>query len=83
MIAAWPYWERLRRMRRVRRAIMGANAGVVGILAAALWDPVITHGIGSVTAGLMAAAGFGALLTGRVPPWALVAASAGLGALLL
>jgi len=83
VIAAWPYWERLRTMRRVRRAIMGANAGVVGILAAALWHPVVTHGIGSVTAGIMAVAGFAALLTGRVPPWALVSASAGLGALLL
>ena len=83
VIAAWPYWERLRTMPRVRRAIMGANAGVVGILAAALWDPVIAHGIGSVTAGVMTVAGFVALLTGRMPPWALVAASAGLGALLL
>ena len=83
IIAAWPYWERLRTMRRVRRAIMGANAGVVGILAGALWDPVISHGIGSVTAGVMAVVGFAALLTGRVPPWALVAASAALGAVLL
>ena len=83
VVATMPFWERLRTMRRVRRAIMGANAGVVGILAAALWDPVITHGITSVPAALLAAAGFGALLTRRVPPWALVAASAGLGAVLL
>lgn len=83
VVAAMPYWERLRSMRHVRRAIMGANAGVVGILAAALWDPVITHGVGSVTAGVLAVVGFLALLTKRVPPWALVLACAGLGALLL
>lgn len=83
VVAAMPYWERLRSMRRVRRAIMGANAGVVGILAGALWDPVITHGIGSVTAGVLAVVGLLALQTKRVPPWALVLASAGLGTLLL
>ncbi|NLF04848.1 MAG: chromate transporter, partial [Actinomycetales bacterium] len=74
---------RVRSMHRVRRAIMGANAGVVGLLAAALWDPVIAHGVTSLASGLVAAAGFAALLTRRVPPWAVVVGSAALGAALL
>ena len=83
VVATLPFLARVRAMRRVRRAIMGANAGVVGLLAAALWDPVIAHGVTSLAAGLVAAAGFAALLTRRVPPWAVVVGSAALGALLL
>lgn len=83
VVATLPFLARVRSMHRVRRAIMGANAGVVGLLAAALWDPVIAHGVTSLAAGLVAAAGFAALLTRRLPPWAVVLGSAALGAALL
>ena len=83
VLATMPFWARLRSLRGMRRAIMGANAGVVGLLAAALWDPVITHGVTSWGSGVLAAVAFAALLTRRVPPWAVVVGCALLGALLL
>lgn len=83
VVATLPFWERLRTMRGMRQAILGANAGVVGLLAAALWDPVVRHGVTSLAAGALALAGFVALLTRRVPPWAVVGGCAAAGALLL
>jgi len=35
-----PLWERVRRAPRLRAALMGTNAAVVGLLLAALYDPV-------------------------------------------
>jgi chromate transporter len=57
-------------------ALAGVNATVVGILAAALVNPVGTGGLTSIPAAVVAAAGSAALLSGRVPPIAVVAGSA-------
>ncbi len=76
VIAALPFWDGLRVRPDVRRALGGTNAAVVGILAAALYTPVWT---GSVTGPLdvaIAATGLAMLLTGRVPPVAVVAFAA-------
>lgn len=43
--AALPAWSRISANASARRAIAGLNAAVVGLLAAALYDPVITSGI--------------------------------------
>ena len=51
------------------------NAAVVGILAAALIDPVGRSGVSGPVDLAVAAAGFGALMTGRVPPLVVVAGS--------
>ncbi|MBW8314092.1 MAG: chromate efflux transporter, partial [Hydrogenophaga sp.] len=51
---ALPFWESLRAQPRVRAALMGINAAVVGLLLAALWNPVITSGIRGVGDGLLA-----------------------------
>ncbi|WP_261624146.1 chromate efflux transporter [Nesterenkonia marinintestina] len=78
---ALPFWERLRTSLRARRALDGLNAGVVGILTAALITPVFTAGVletGWIAAGI-AAAGFLALQFGKVPAWAVVLAAAGIG----
>ncbi|MBL4719975.1 MAG: chromate efflux transporter, partial [Alphaproteobacteria bacterium] len=40
VIGAAPFWESLRRLGAVRNALMGVNAAVVGLLLAALYDPV-------------------------------------------
>ena len=42
---ALPFWESLRRLPGVRNMIAGVNASVVGILLAALYDPVWTSAI--------------------------------------
>jgi chromate transporter len=54
----------------------GVNAAVVGILAGALVNPVATGGITSPAAAVVAVAGTGLLLAGRVPPLVVVAGSA-------
>ena len=46
-VGALPYWEALRRRTSIRRALQGINASVVGILLAALYDPVWTSSMRS------------------------------------
>jgi chromate transporter len=40
VIGALPFWDSLRRVHSVRNALLGVNAVVVGLLLAALYDPV-------------------------------------------
>jgi chromate transporter len=75
IVGALPFWDALRTAPRVRRALMGVNAAVVGILAAALYDPVFTAGITSTRALAVAAAAFLALQLWKAPPWAVVVAA--------
>jgi chromate transporter len=75
VVGALPYWHALRVFPDARAALAGVNAAVVGILAAAFVDPVARGGIGGPADACVAAAGFAALLTGRVPPLAVVAGS--------
>ena len=58
----------------------GTNAAVVGILLAALYTPVWTGAVTGPIDVAVAAVGLGLLLTGRVPPIAVVALSSGRGA---
>lgn len=77
-----PFQDRLRHHAATRRAMMGANAAVVGILAAALVDPVwssTVHGLRD--AGLVLGA-FILLTLVRVPPWIVVILAALAGLLL-
>ena len=64
-----------------RSALVGVNAAVVGLLAAALVTPVITTTIVTPLDAAVAAVGAVALVVGRVPPWAVVAAAAAIGQL--
>ena len=81
---ALPFWDALRRRDGARRALAGINAAVVGVLAAALYDPVWTSAIHSRTDFALALAAFGLLVVARwSPPWVVLlaaAAGAGLGA---
>lgn len=83
IVGALPFWERLRRAPRARRAFTGVNAGVVGLLAAALYDPVFTQGVlaagDSLVALALAVAAFVALVKWSAPPWAVVIAAGLLG----
>ncbi|HWL02997.1 MAG TPA: chromate efflux transporter [Microbacteriaceae bacterium] len=83
VVGALPFWTRLRGNRLARRALMGVNAAVVGILAAALYDPVFTEGVTSVRAFCVAAAAFIALLAWKAPPWAVVIGAGVIGWLVL
>jgi len=83
VVGALPFWERLRRAPGARRAMAGVNAGVVGLLAAALYDPVLTHGVLGAREPLLALgvalAAFVALARRAAPPWAVVLAAGLLG----
>ena len=83
LVGTLPFWQQLRHADLARRALMGVNAGVVGILAAALYNPVFTEGISSVTALGLAVAAFIALTQWAVPPWAVVLGAGALGFVLL
>jgi chromate transporter len=71
-----PFWDALRRVPAVRSALTGVNAAVVGLLVAALYDPVWTSGIlGRADFGLGLAA-FALLVFWKLPPWLVVLMSA-------
>lgn len=79
VIAALPFWERLHRAPSVRRALLGVNAAVVGILAAALYDPVFTQGVTSPATLALAVAVFIAQVKWKLPAWAAVIAAGLIG----
>jgi chromate transporter len=78
-----PFWDRLRVHPAAQSALKGANAVVVGILLAALYEPVWTAAISDakdVMVMLLAAA---ILFVWKRPAWVAVLASAATGWLLL
>jgi chromate transporter len=75
ILGALPFWDRLRSAPLAQRALAGVNAAVVGLLAAALYDPVFTEGVTSPLAMAITAACFVALAAWRVPAWAVVIAA--------
>ena len=68
VVGALPFWEPLRQRASVQRAVAGVNAAVVGVLAAALYDPVWTSAIHSRSDFAVALGAFGLLLFGRISP---------------
>ncbi len=80
--AALPHLARLRGERRVAGALRGVNAAVVGLLGAALYDPVWTHAVTGPASLLLAAAGLLLLWRFALPSWVLVVVCAAAGALL-
>lgn len=68
LIAALPFWEALRHRLGVQSVMAGINAGVVGILLSALYDPVWTSAIHSKADFGLALAAFALLVHGRMPP---------------
>lgn len=68
VVGALPYWESLRQRDGVQRAMAGANAAVVGVLGAALYDPVWTSAIHAKADFGLALAAFGLLVHARLSP---------------
>ena len=68
VLGALPFWASLCQHGAVRRALAGVNAAVVGVLGAALYDPVWTSAIQSRGDVALALGVFGLLLHGRCPP---------------
>ena len=82
LIGAVPFWDALRRRGDVQAAMAGVNASVVGLLLAALYDPVWTSAIHARADFGLGLAAFWLLVHGRVPPFVVVALSALAGWLL-
>lgn len=76
---ALPFWQQLRANARMQAALMGINAGVVGLLLAALYDPVWTSAIVGAKEFAMALVALIALMAWKLPPWLVVMASAAAG----
>ena len=72
VIGALPFWDELRRIAAVRNALLGVNAVVVGLLLAALYDPVWTSAILSASDFGLAIATFTLLVFWKTPAWLVV-----------
>lgn len=82
MAGALPFWSALAAQPKARHLMAGANAAVVGILAHALYDPVITGGIRGPGDAVLAAGLFLLLVRWKVSALKVVAAGAAGGAVL-
>ena len=71
LVGVLPFWGALGATRWMASLSAGAGAAVVGVLAAALWRPVITSAVLSPADALIAAAGLVALIA-RTPIWLVV-----------
>jgi chromate transporter len=67
-----PFWDRLKREGWARGALAGVGATVVGVLAAALWDPVLLTTIKAPADWALLAAAFVFLQVAKAPPWLVV-----------
>ena len=74
-----PFWGLLRRRRDVQAALGGINAAVVGLLLAALYDPIWTSAVKGRADFAVVVAAFGLLTFGKLPPWLVVLCGAGGG----
>jgi chromate transporter len=82
LIGCLPFWDILRRNAQAQSAMQGANAAVVGILGAALYDPVFTSAVRGLPDLALALGFFVLLVAWKTPPWVVVALGVGLGAAL-
>lgn len=83
LVAALPFWDTLRQRAAVQSALAGINAGVVGILLAALYDPVWISAIHGRAEFGIALAAFALLMHTRLSPVLVVVLSALAGWVLL
>ena len=71
-----PFWSGLRGRRGARSALAGVNAAVVGLLIAALYDPVFTSSVRGAADFAWVLGAFGLLFVLRWPPWLVVVVAA-------
>jgi chromate transporter len=76
VIGVLPFWDGLRRRPQAQAALRGVNAAVVGLLLAALYDPVWTSGIRTPADFALAIAALLLLAFWKLPPWLVVIATA-------
>ena len=72
VIGALPFWDLLRSVQIFQSALRGINAAVVGLLLAALYNPVWRSAIYSTADFALGLIAFGLLLFWKFPPWMVV-----------
>jgi chromate transporter len=82
LIGMLPFWDAFRMRLEAQAAMRGVNAAVVGILGAALYNPVWTSSVKAPSDLAIALVGFVLLVAWRAPPLVVVVVSA-LGGLAL
>ncbi|OPB01869.1 chromate efflux transporter [Pseudomonas synxantha] len=82
IFGALPFWANLRKSPRTQAALAGVNAAVVGLLLAALYQPVWTSAIFNVYDVALALLALVALMVWKLPPWLVVIGCGVLGGLL-
>jgi chromate transporter len=74
VVGVLPFWQRIVGLPGMRGALAGINAAVVGLLLAALCDPLWPSAVPGLAEGVAVVAGFAALVWGRLPVgWMVVA----------
>ncbi|HVA13927.1 MAG TPA: chromate efflux transporter [Stellaceae bacterium] len=76
LVGALPFWEAFRRRASAQAIMRGVNAAVVGLLAAALYNPVWTTSVIAPGDFAVALIGFVLLTAWKTPPLAVVVISA-------
>ncbi|AMX83652.1 ChrA protein [Geobacillus subterraneus] len=75
VLGAFPFWHWLRRQPRFQAALAGINAAVVGILLAALYDPIWTKAVNELADFAFVLVAFLLLAVWKWPAWAVVLVS--------
>ncbi len=83
IVGGLTFWSELRRSPLAQRLLRGVNAAVVGLLAAAFYNPVFTSGVTSPETMVLAAVSFVALVAWSAPAWAVVIGAGVFAAVLL
>ena len=76
IVGVLPFWEKLRRYHAMKLAMQGINAAVVGLLLAALYNPVWTNAIYNIVDSAIALGAFLLLQFWKWPSWLVVIAGA-------
>lgn len=79
LLGALPFWDSFRKRASAQAVMRGVNAAVVGVLGAALYDPVWTTTVHSPRDFGVALVGFVLLVAWRAPPLVVVVFSAAAG----
>ncbi|MEX2415963.1 MAG: chromate transporter [Paenibacillaceae bacterium] len=74
VVGVLPFWNSLRRSPRIQGALIGINASVVGILLAALYNPLWTTTIMAPADFALVSILFIMLVFWKLPPWVVVIA---------
>ncbi|GKV57100.1 chromate transporter [Sporosarcina sp. NCCP-2222] len=80
VIGALPFWSAVRSKPGIQAALKGVNAAVVGILLAALYNPVFTSSIHKPVDFAIALIAFALLVYYKLSPWIVVIVTTILGA---